>query len=216
MDDINNDVDNPYFFNEINFPGVSSHMPHVINEGSNILGNLHDYCEVRHKEFASTFFSKLTSNTEIKCTNLRARVPHFIIKVLVSAKMIQKSKDYISCTTTYLRQFQKGKTYDYPFFMKKYINNYLKCHWKQPCKRKPKARTSRHAFSMTNSMSSLTKSTNSKLSSISIQSKDSSSNFNVCEAVNAFTNDSTVSDHVIPYEIDLLDINADEDLSIIV
>ena len=144
-----------------------------------------------------------------------AKVPHFIIKVLVSAKMIQTSRDGISCTATYLRQFQKGKTYDYPSFMKKYINNYLKCHWKQPCKRKPKARTSRHAFSMTNSMSSLTKSTNSKLSSISIQSKDSSGNFNVSEPINASTNDSTISDHVVPYEIDILDTNADEDLSII-
>ena len=211
MNNIKNNIKDPYFFNEINFPGVSSHITQVINEGSDILGNLHDYCEVRHKEFASTFFSKLTSNTEIKCTNLRAKVPHFIIKVLVSAKMIQKGKHFISCTSTYLRQFQKGKTYDYPSFMRKYTNNYLRCHWKRPCKRKPKARTSRDSFSMTDSISNLTRSTNT----INIQSKDSSS-FDISEAMKSFTNDSTKSQNVVPYEIDILNSDPADNLSIII
>ena len=76
--------DNPYFFNEIKFPLVSSNMPRVVNIGANILENLHN------------FFKKLTSNTGKECKTLRAKVPHFIIKVLVSAKMIQTSRGGIS------------------------------------------------------------------------------------------------------------------------
>ena len=186
-------------------------MPHVINNGATILGNLHDCCEVPHTDFASTFSDKLTSNTGKECKTLRVKVPHFIIKVLVSAKMIQTSRGGISYTATYLCQFQKGETYDYPSFMRKYINNYLRCHWKQPGKRKPKARTSRDSLSMTDSISNLTRSTNT----INIQSKDSSS-FDVSEAMKSFTNDSTKSQNVVPYEIDILNSDPCENLSIII
>ena len=119
--------------------------------------------------------------------------------------MIQKGKQFLSCTSTYLRQFQKGKTYDYPSFMRKYIDNYLKCHWKPPCKRKLKARTSRDAFSNTNSMSSITRSNNSKLPSIDMQSKNSTNSFNVFAAMSSSTDDdSTISDDVIPKMIEIV------------
>ena len=95
--------------------------------------------------------------------------------------------------------------------MRKYINNYLRCHWKRPCKRKPKARTSRDSLSMTDSISNLTRSTNT----INIQSKDSSS-FDVSEAMKSFTNDSTKSQNIVPYEIDILNSDPCENLSIII
>ena len=87
---------------------------------------------------------------------------------------------------------RKGETNDFPSSMRKYINNYLKYHWKRPCKRRPKAGTSRDSFSVADSVSTLTGCTTGNPSLSNIQGDDSSS-FDVMVAMKASTNDSTKS-----------------------
>ena len=149
-------MNNKDLFNEENFPLVFAKRHQIINIGVNILENPHDFLDIiPPSDFAFTFFKKLSSNSEKRCTTLRGKVPTFIMRVLISAGVLQ-TKNGISCTGTYFNKFQNGEIYDPRSLMKKYINEYLSKCWKPPRKRRPKGGKSINSFCVDGSMSTLT------------------------------------------------------------